>query len=148
MMLTRWSLVRKCLFTSKTKVYILYKRVWSDKETVSRNERGGATSSEVAWEYFGAKRGLVNVTKNDPRILKYLAWYRLKAEIKDLPYCGLNYSCKFLYCIGPWSYDEQNMTRRLSPQGQLAASILLAALVMRFCACCFWGHCQGSFILA
>jgi len=147
-MLTWQHLVRKCLFTSKTEVYLLYIRVWSNQETGSRNERGGATSSEAAREYFGAKWCLVNVTKNDPRILKYLEWYRLKAEIKDLPYCGLNYSCKFLYFIGPWSYDEQNMTRRLSPQGQLAASILLAALVMRFCACGFWGHCQGSFILA
>ncbi len=54
-------------------VYILYKRVRSDQETGSRNERGGATSSEAAREYFGAKLRLVIVTKNDRKILKYLA---------------------------------------------------------------------------
>jgi hypothetical protein len=54
-MLTQQSLVRKCILKSKMEVYILYKRVWSDQETGSRNERGGATSSEAAREYFGAK---------------------------------------------------------------------------------------------
>jgi hypothetical protein len=54
-MLTWWSLVRKCLLKSKTEVYILYKRVWSDQETESTNEGGGATSSEADQEYFGAK---------------------------------------------------------------------------------------------
>jgi hypothetical protein len=54
-MLTWQSQVSKCLLKSKTEVYILYKRVWSDQRTGSRNERGGATSSEVAPEYFGAK---------------------------------------------------------------------------------------------
>ncbi len=53
-MLMRRSLVHKCLLKSKTEVYILYKRVWSDQETGSRNEGGGATSSEAASEYFGA----------------------------------------------------------------------------------------------
>jgi hypothetical protein len=48
-------LVCKCLLKSKTEVYILYKRVWSDQETGSRNEGGGATSSEAAPEYFAAK---------------------------------------------------------------------------------------------
>ncbi len=52
-MLMRESQVRKCLLKSKMEVYILYKRVWSDQETGSRNERGGATSSEAAPEYFG-----------------------------------------------------------------------------------------------
>ncbi len=33
----------------------MYKRVWSDQETESRNEGGGATLSEAAREYFGAK---------------------------------------------------------------------------------------------
>jgi hypothetical protein len=55
MMLMQQSQVRKYLLKSKTEVYILYKRVWSDWETRSRNERGGATSSEAAPEYFGAK---------------------------------------------------------------------------------------------
>ena len=56
-MLKWWSQVRKCLLIlkSKTEVYILYKRFWSDQETGSRNERGGATLSEAAREYFGAK---------------------------------------------------------------------------------------------
>jgi len=49
------SLVHKCLLKSKTEVYIMYKRVWSDQETGSRNEGGGTTSSEAAQEYFGAK---------------------------------------------------------------------------------------------
>jgi len=78
MMLTQQSLVHKCLFKSKMEVYILYKRVWSDQETGSRNEGGGATSSEAAREYFGASWRLVIVTKNDLRILKYLAWYSRK----------------------------------------------------------------------
>ena len=73
-MLTWQSLVHKCLLESKTEVYILYKRVKTDQETGSRNERGGATSSEAAREYFGAKLRLVIVTKNDRKILKYLAW--------------------------------------------------------------------------
>ncbi len=55
MTLTRQSLVCKCLLMSKMEVYILYKRVWSDQETQSRNEGGGATSSEAAPEYFSAK---------------------------------------------------------------------------------------------
>ncbi len=54
-MLTQQSQVCKCLLNSKTEVYILYKRVWSDQETRWRNERGGATSSEAAPEYFGTK---------------------------------------------------------------------------------------------
>jgi hypothetical protein len=53
--LTQQNLVHKCLLKSKTEVYILYKRVWSDQETGSRNEGGGATLSEAASEYFGAK---------------------------------------------------------------------------------------------
>ncbi len=57
-MLTRWSLVRKYLLKSKTEVYILYKRVWSDQETRSRNQGGGATSSEAAQEYFGHQMAL------------------------------------------------------------------------------------------
>jgi hypothetical protein len=39
---------------SKMEIYMLYKRVSSDQETGSRNEGGGATSSEMAQEYFGA----------------------------------------------------------------------------------------------
>jgi hypothetical protein len=54
-MLTQRSLVHKCLLKSKTEVYILYKRVWSNQETGSRNEGGEASSSEAAPEYFGAK---------------------------------------------------------------------------------------------
>jgi hypothetical protein len=52
-------------------VYILYKRVWSDQETGSRNKGGGATSSEAAQEYFGAKWRLAYCYKErsmDPRI--------------------------------------------------------------------------------
>jgi len=75
MMLTQRSLVCKCLLKSKTVVYILFKRVWSDQETRSRNERCEATSSEAARGYFGAKWCLVIVRKNNPGILKYLAWY-------------------------------------------------------------------------
>ena len=70
-MLTRRSLVRKCLLKSKMEVYILYKIVWSDQETGSRNEGGGATSSEAAPEYFGAKWRLLVVIKErsmDPKI--------------------------------------------------------------------------------
>ncbi len=52
----------------------MYKWVWSDWETGSRNIRGGAASSEAAREYFGAKWQLFIFTKYDPRILKYLAW--------------------------------------------------------------------------
>ena len=47
-MLTRRSLVHKCLLKSQMEVYILYKRVWSDQGTGSRNEGGGATSSDAA----------------------------------------------------------------------------------------------------
>jgi hypothetical protein len=54
-MLMQQSQVCKCLLKSKTEVYILYKIVWSDQETGSRNERGGATLSKAAPEYFGAK---------------------------------------------------------------------------------------------
>ena len=70
-MLTQRSQVRKCLLKSKTEVYILYKRVWSDQETGSRNEGGGATSSEAAPEYFGTKWRLIIVIKErlmDPKI--------------------------------------------------------------------------------
>jgi len=42
MMLTQRSQVHKCLLKSKTKVYILYKRVWSDQRTGSRNRGGRA----------------------------------------------------------------------------------------------------------
>ncbi len=69
-MLMQQCLVCKRLLKSKTEVYILYKIVWSDQETGSRNERGGATSREAAWEYFGAKWHLDIVSKNDPKILK------------------------------------------------------------------------------
>jgi hypothetical protein len=62
-MLTQQSLVCKCLLKSKMEVYILYKRVWSNQETRSRNEGGGATSSEAAPEYFGAKCRLFVVIK-------------------------------------------------------------------------------------
>jgi hypothetical protein len=54
-MLTQWSQVHKCLLKPKMEVYILYKGVWSDQETGSRNERGGATLSEAAPEYFVTK---------------------------------------------------------------------------------------------
>ncbi len=70
-MLTRQSLVCKFLLKYKMKVYILYKRVWADQETGSRNEGGGATSSEAAPEYFGAKWRLLIVIKErsmDPKI--------------------------------------------------------------------------------
>ncbi len=33
-------------------VSILYKRVWSDQETRSRNRGGGASSNEAAQEYL------------------------------------------------------------------------------------------------
>ncbi len=69
-MLTWWSLVRKCLLKSKTEVYILNKRVWSDQETGSWNERGGAMSSEAAQEYFSAKWRFVHCYKEwseDPK---------------------------------------------------------------------------------
>ncbi len=71
MKLTWRSLVHKCLLKSKTEVYILYKRVWSNQETGSKNEGGGATSSEAAWEYFGAKWCLAYCYKEwsvDPKI--------------------------------------------------------------------------------
>ncbi len=70
-MLTQWSLVCKCLLKSKTEVYILYKRVWFNQETESRNEGGGATLSEAAREYFGAKWRLAYCYKElsvDPKI--------------------------------------------------------------------------------
>ncbi len=70
-MLTWQSLVHKCLLKSKMEVYILYKRVWSDQETRSRNEGGGATSREAAQEYFGAKWHLAYCYKEwsvDPKI--------------------------------------------------------------------------------
>ncbi len=76
-MMMRLSLVRKCSLKSKTEVYIQYHRVWSDQETGSRNEAGGATSNEAAPEYFGAKWRLLVVKKKDRWILKYLAWYYL-----------------------------------------------------------------------
>jgi hypothetical protein len=65
------SLVHKCLLESKIEVYILYKRDWSDQETESRNEGGGATSSEAAQEYFGAKWRIAYCYKErwmDPKI--------------------------------------------------------------------------------
>ena len=71
MKLTRQSIARKCILKSKIEVYILFKRVWSDQETGSRNEGGGATSSEAAPEYFGA---CLLLLKKDQWILKYLAW--------------------------------------------------------------------------
>ena len=70
-MLMRQSLVCKCLLKSKTEVYILYKRVWYDQETGSRNEGGGATSNEAAQEYFGTKWRLAYWHKErwmDPKI--------------------------------------------------------------------------------
>ncbi len=70
-MLMQWSLVRKCLLKSQMEVYILYKRVWSDQGTGSRNEGGGATSSDVAQKYFGAKWRLADCYKErlmDPKI--------------------------------------------------------------------------------
>ncbi len=70
-MLTWWSLVHKYLLKSKTEVYILYQRVWSDQETGSGNEGGGATSSEAAPKYFGAKWRLLIVIKErsmDPKV--------------------------------------------------------------------------------
>jgi len=70
-MLTWRSLVCKCLLKSKMEVYIMYKRVWSDQETWSRNEGGGATSSEAAQEYFGAKWRFAYCCKEwsvDPKI--------------------------------------------------------------------------------
>ncbi len=79
MKLTRRSLVRKCLLKSKTEVYILYKRVWSDQETVSRKEGGGTTSSEAAQEYFGAKRRLAYCYKEcsvDPKISWVIATFK------------------------------------------------------------------------
>jgi hypothetical protein len=41
MKLTRQSLVRKCLLKSKMEVYMLYKRIWSNQETGSRNKGVG-----------------------------------------------------------------------------------------------------------
>ena len=67
----RRSLVCKCLLKSKTEVYRLYKRVWSDQETGTRNKGGGATSSEAAQEKFGAKWRLVYCYRErsmDPKI--------------------------------------------------------------------------------
>ncbi len=82
MKLTRWNLVRKYLLKSKIEVYILYKRVWSDQETGSRNEGGGATSSEATQEYFGAKWRLADCYKErltDPKIswviVLYFKWH-------------------------------------------------------------------------
>jgi len=66
------SQVHKYLLKSKMEVYILYKRVWSDQRTGSRNRRGGATSSEVAPEYFGAKWQLSRKISGS---LKYHVWY-------------------------------------------------------------------------
>jgi hypothetical protein len=71
MILTQRSQVCKCLLKSKTEVYMLYKRVWSDQETGSRNERSKATSREAAREYFGAKWRLGYCCKGgslDPKI--------------------------------------------------------------------------------
>jgi hypothetical protein len=67
----RRSLVCKCLLKSKTEVYRLYKRVWSDQETGSRNKEGGVTSSEAAQVNFGAKWRLAYCYKErsmDPKI--------------------------------------------------------------------------------
>ncbi len=76
--MTRQSLVHKCLLKSEKEVCILYKRVWSDQETGSRNEGGGATSSEAGPEYFGAKWRLAYCYKGrlvDPKIsCVIIAW--------------------------------------------------------------------------
>ncbi len=83
----QWSLACKCLLKSKTEVYIMYKRVWSHQETGSRNEGGGATSSEAAPEYFGAKWHLAYCCKEismDPKISYVILWWLYQIGIHGL----------------------------------------------------------------
>jgi hypothetical protein len=59
MMLTQRSQARKCLLKSKTEVYILYKRVWSDQRTGSRNRGGRALQVKRLQNIFHRKARVI-----------------------------------------------------------------------------------------
>jgi len=101
MMLTRRSQVRKCLLNSKMEFYILYKRVWSNQRTRSRNERGGATSSEVAPEYFGAckARSCVIIWKWNWKVLKLILQLLNLKVINLLIHCKSITQLNYLWCF-------------------------------------------------
>ncbi len=75
-MLTRRSLVRKCLLKSKTEVYI--HTTESDPIKKPDPEMKGVEQLWVKWlgNILAPSGALVIVTINDPKILKYLAWYK------------------------------------------------------------------------